>query len=438
MSTPAAPGTSPQGVPSRTAWTVWGVALALYTLAVFHRSALSVAGLAAVDRFDISASALASFTMLQLAVYAGLQIPVGLAVDRFGPRSVALTGAVVLAVGEGSFALAGSYPVALLARFLVGAGDAMTFICVIRLLSSWFPRRRIPLLTQITGTLGQLGSIGAAVPMTWALSHLGWTRAYLVTAGLSAVVAVVAVVALRDGPAGRTLRGAALSRSGVLASLRSSWAQPGTRLGFWVHFSTPFSANVLALLWGYPFFVRGEGRTSGEAGTLLTLMVVAVVVSGPVLGALISRYPWHRSTMVLSIVSAMALMWTLVLAWPGQAPLGVLVLLVVVVGVGGPASVVGFDIARTSNPGSRLASATGIVNVAGFVATLVLVVVIGIVLDALTPGGGSDYPASAFRWAMATQYVVWAIGVVQILRHRTAARAVTDRAALTAGEPVAE
>ncbi|GAA4128344.1 MFS transporter [Nocardioides fonticola] len=430
--------TAPDPVVTRASWTAWGLALSLYTLAVFHRSALAVAGLAAVDRFDISASQLATFTMLQLAVYAGMQIPVGLAVDRFGPRSVALTGAVVLAIGEGTFALATSYPAALAARFLVGLGDAMTFICVIRLLASWFPRRRIPLLTQFTGTTGQLGSIAAAVPMTWALGSVGWTRAYLSTAILSGVVALISFALLHDGPAGRTLRGPAFSLDAVRASLRSSWGHPGTRLAFWVHFSTPFSSGVLALLWGYPFFVKGEGRSSHEAGLLLTVMVVTVVLAGPLLGTLISRFPWHRSTMVLGIVGAMALMWGVVLAWPGQAPLGVLVLLVIVAAVGGPASVVGFDIARTSNPGSRLASATGIVNVAGFVATLVLVVVIGVVLDALTPGSGNDYTPSAFRWAMATQYVLWALGVVQILRYRVAARAVTDRDALTAGVPVAE
>ena len=69
------------------AWLVWVVGLLVYFLAVFHRSILAVAGLAAADRFDISAAQLATFTMLQLLVYAGMQIPVGLLVDRYGSRS---------------------------------------------------------------------------------------------------------------------------------------------------------------------------------------------------------------------------------------------------------------------------------------------------------------------------------------------------------------
>ena len=111
------------------------------------------------------------------------------------------------------------------------------------------------------------------------------------------------------------------------------------------------------------------------------------------------------------------------LAWPGDAPLWLLVVLVVVVGVGGPASMIGFDLGRTSNPARRLASATGIINQGGFLASLVLVIAIGLILDWRTPGGGSDYPAEAFRWAMSFQYLLWGLGLVQIWRYRRRTRA---------------
>ena len=401
--------------------------LVVYLVAVFHRSSLAVAGLAASERFDITAAQLATFTMLQLVVYAAMQIPVGLMVDRFGSRSVLLCGTVLLTVAQAGFALAESYPAALVARVFVGMGDAMTFICVLRLVASWFPARRIPLMTQLTGTLGQLGAIAAAVPMTIALSRLGWTRAYLLAASIGVLLALAVLVALHDTPSVRHLRGPALSASAVRASLAASWAHPGTRLGFWMHFSTQFSATALSLLWGYPFFVKGEHQSEQAAGLLLTLMVLAVMAAGPTLGWLVGSHPWHRSTMVLTIVGAIVVVWTVVLAWPGYAPTWLLVVLVVVVGVGGPASMIGFDVGRTSNPQERFASASGIINQGGFVASLVLVIAIGIVLDWRTPGGGSDYTPSAFRWAMSTQYLVWALGLVQVYRYRVKTRRVVDR-----------
>lgn len=411
----------------RNAYLVWAVGLLVYLVAVFHRSSLAVAGLAASERFDISASQLATFTMLQLVVYAAMQIPVGLLVDRFGSRSVLLCGTVLLTLAQAGFALSETYAAALVARLFVGMGDAMTFICVLRLVSSWFPARRIPLMTQLTGTLGQLGAIVAAVPMTWALGNLGWTTAYLVAASVGVLLAVAVLVVLHDSPTQRNLRGPAMSLAAVRESLAASWAHPGTRLGFWMHFSTQFSATALSLLWGYPFFVRGEQQSSETAGLLLTLMVLAVMAAGPTLGWLVGSHPWHRSTMVLTIVSAIVVVWTAVLAWPGQAPIWLLVVLVLVVGVGGPASMIGFDLGRTSNPKERLASASGIINQGGFIASLVLVIAIGIVLDWRAPGTGTDYTPSDFRWAMSTQYVLWALGLVQVYRYRVRTRAVVDR-----------
>ncbi len=399
------------------------VGLLVYLLAVFHRSSLAVAGLAAADRFDIGASQLATFTMLQLLVYAAMQIPVGLLVDRFGPRTVLLSGALTLTLAQAGFAFADGYGWALVARLFVGMGDAMTFICVLRLVNTWFSPRRIPIITQLTGVLGQSGAILAAIPMTWALSHLGWTRSYLLAASLGIVLSIALVLVVHDAPGSRVSRGPAMSLGAVRESLRASWAHPGTRLGFWMHFSTQFSATTLGLLWGYPFFVRGEGRSEETAGLLLTLMVLAVMSAGPVLGWRITVQPWHRSTLVLGIVLAIVAAWTSVLVWPGDAPLWLLVVLVVVVGVGGPASMIGFDLGRTSNPARRMASATGIINQGGFLASLVLVIAIGLILDWRTPGGGSAYPAEAFRWAMSFQYLLWGLGLVQIWRYRRRTRA---------------
>jgi len=424
--------TPPPSTP-RKAWLVWAVALTVYLVAVFHRSSLAVAGLHAAERFDISASALASFAMLQLLVYAGMQIPVGLLVDRYGPRSVLTAGVVVISLAQAGFALAESYPAALAARIFVGVGDAMTFICVLRLVSSWFSPLRIPLVTQLTGSTGQLGAILAAVPMTWALGHLGWTWAYLVSALAGVVLLGALLLVVGDAPGRRHTPGHPMSRRTLVLSLRSSWSQPGTRLGFWVHFATPFSAHTMALLWGFPFLVLSEGLTEAMAGALLTVVVVATVCAGPVLGWLVGHHPWHRSSVALGVIAALAAVWAAVLWWPGQAPLWLLVLLTVAVGVGAPTSMIGFDMGRTSNPPDRLASASGIINQGGFVAALISVVAVGWVLDLRTPAADGVYTPEAFHAAMSVQYVLWALGAVQIWRYRRKVRRRVPRETVESG-----
>ena len=402
---------------------IWVVALSVYFLAVFHRSSMAVAGLAATDRFGISGSQLATFVMMQLLVYAAMQIPVGLMLDRFGSRRIMLAGAAILTLAQAGFAFADSYALALLARLFVGAGDAMIFVCVLRLVNTWFAPRRIPLITQLTGVLGQLGGIAAAIPMTLALRELGWTRTYLLAASVGIVVGLLLVLFIHDSPDERSISGPQLSWAEVRTSLAESWEHPGTRLGLWTHFSTQFSATTLALLWGYPFFVRGEQVSESAAGLLLTILVIAVMAAAPILAWIITNHPWHRSTLVLGIVLSIVGVWTVVLLWPGNAPMPLLVLLVIVVGIGGPASMIGFDFGRTFNPEHRMGGAIGIINQGGFVASLLLVVAIGLILDWRTPGSGTDYAPSAFRWAMSAQYVLWGIGLIQIWRYRAKTRA---------------
>jgi MFS family permease len=158
--------------------------------------------------------------------------------------------------------------------------------------------------------------------------------------------------------------------------------------------------------------------TPGSAALLLSLLNLTVLVGGPLIGQMCGRLPQRRPALVLGIVASNALLWTAVLLWPGPAPRWLLVTLVVVLAIGGPGSMVGFDFARSHNPTTRLGSASGIVNVGGFTASIVLILGIGIVLDALSPAGAGAPPLSAYRWAFALQYPLWMVGVVQVLRYR--------------------
>ena len=414
-------GSEGQAVASRIggsrAWTVWAVGMAVYLLAVFHRSSLGVAGLLAADRFEIEATALALFTVLQLVVYAGMQVPVGVLLDRFGSRTLLLTGLTLMTVGQLAFAFATTFPVGVAARALLGAGDAMVFVSVIRLVAAWFRPRQTPFVTQMTGQVGQLGAIVAAAPLSLALEHLGWTRSFALasTVGVVLMVVVAAVVADTPYPGDSTTP----VRLGALARhLRLVWGNPGTRLGMWSHFVSQFAMTVFTMLWGFPFLVRGQGLSVTTASNLLMVMIVWVVVSGLVLSWLVGRFPFYRSWIVLGVVGSMVAVWTLVLARDEPSPLWLLVILVCVTASGGPASMVGFDLARSFIPLAESGRANGIVNVGGFSASLLTMGLVGMLLEWREPSGVAAYGLDDFRVALSVQYLFWGLGAVQVLRYR--------------------
>jgi MFS family permease len=396
---------------------VWSVALAAYIVGVMHRTSFGVAGLDAAQRFQAGPAALSGFVVLQLLVYAVLQVPVGLLLDRFGGRTLVVVGALTMAAGQLVLALATTLPLAVAARVLIGTGDALTFISVLSVVTAWFPPRRVPVMTQLTGLVGQLGQVLSAVPLAALLHGPGWTPAFLCAAGLGVFVGLAVLVLVRDRPPGAPPPPPAAAPREVLRGLRTSWFEPGTRLGLWTHTGTQFCGTVFGLLWGVPYLVAGQGMTTGQASALLTLLVVVGIIAGPMFGEFAARHPMRRSYLVLSVIGAHALVWSAVLLVAPPAPRWLLVLLVIVIGTGGPGSMIGFDYARTFNPRSRQGAAVGIVNVGGFVASLLVAWAIGVVL-----GRAGGYTPEAFRVAWTVQYVVWAFAVVAVLSTRRLAR----------------
>ncbi|MEE1939456.1 MFS transporter [Streptomyces sp. TRM 70361] len=397
---------------------MWSIGVAVYFAAITFRTSLGVAGIDAAERFDINSSALSSFSILQLLVYAGMQIPVGLLVDRWGTRKVLLLGIVLFTTGQFAFALSESYAMALAARGLLGCGDAMTFISVLRLGTSWFPARRGPLVAQIAALCGMAGNLLTTLVLARVLAAVGWTPTFAGSAVLGVVVLVLVLLFLKERPEGVPVPspvpsgdepGSGYGRGYVRRQLAAAWREPGTRLGMWVHFTAQFPGMVFLLLWGLPYLVEAQGRTRAEASTLLTLVVLANMAIGLVYGQVITRYHGARTPIALGTVLATAGAWAMVLVWPGRAPLAVLVVLCVVLGTCGPGSMIGFDFARPANPPERQGTASGIVNIGGFTASMTTLLAVGVLLDVT----GGDY-----RIAFASVFAVQALGVTQILRLR--------------------
>jgi MFS family permease len=391
----------------RQALVIWAVAVVVYIAAVFHRTSLGVASLQAVERFHVGPAALGTFAVLQIGVYALMQIPTGLLVDHFGPRKVLTVAAVLMGLGQLMFAVAASYPLGLLARVVLGVGDALTFVSVLRLVAAHFPVRRYAALATLTGALGAVGNLIATVPLTLLLDSAGWLLTFAVAGGATAAYSVVVALRLRDTPAGPHQVRQEESLRDVLAEVTKSWRVAGTRLGFWVHFSTMFAPAVLGLLWGFPYLVQAQGMTKSAAGSVLSVLVLGVLVGGPGVGILISRKPeWRMPFVIVYLASALAV-WAVLLGWPGgQVPVAVLVAAFGWLSLGGPASSISFALARDYNPVRRVGTATGVVNVGGFVAITISALAVGLLLD-LT----DTLPAaSSFRLALLAVVALLGLG----------------------------
>lgn len=438
-------------------WVVWAVAVAAYMVAIINRSSLAALGPATQEHFGVEATTLSMFAVIQLIVYAGMQIPVGIMLDRYGSTVMIFTGGVLMIVGQLAMATVADVRLAILARVLVGAGDACTFTSVMRLLPEWFAVRQLPTISQLTGLIGGIGQLISVAPLALVVSSFGWATGFVGIAAVGFLVCLLQALVLRDwpgqgtvverlfkrvGPVSRRARSlgghetttelnaiappptemiavveqaTAMPRQGALGKLRSLVSIPGVRLAFWVHFTTPFSTNVLVLLWGTPFFTGGAGLSSAASASLLSVAIVAGMVAGLTMGPITSRFVERRVRVVVVITLVIIATWLVVLLWPGTPPYGALLVLVIIAPIGVPASMVAFEVVRSHAPRSYLGLATATVNMGGFVSSLIVMFFIGVALDLQGAGSPEDYSMTAFRFAFLTQVLVWALGLGMLL-----------------------
>ena len=166
---------------------------------------------------------------------------------------------------------------------------------MLRLVPHWFAPRQVPLLTQLTGICGQLGQVLSAVPFLALLSGSGWATAYVSVGGIGRAGHRAGLALVKDTPHGRRSPRRPMSMRETLASVKTVWLRPGTRLGFFTHMGTQFSVTVFALMWGVPYLTVAQGLSARVAGALLTVSVVAAISSGVLIGVFTGRHPHRRS-----------------------------------------------------------------------------------------------------------------------------------------------
>nr|WP_221308838.1 MFS transporter [Nocardiopsis mwathae] len=363
---------------------VWGVAVGVYFLAMFHRNALGVAALEAQERFHVGPALLSVLPVVQLVVYVALQVPTGLMADRLGPRRTLLMGLVAMTAGVVLFALAPNVEAAIAARVLIGLGDAVTFLNVIRLGALWFPRSRYALVSAFTGTIGGLGQVASVVPLSLALHQVGWTAAFLGAGALTALMMLLVLLVVRDRPAGMPAEAHPQERVSLRARLTEALRARGPRVGMASHVVLQAPYTMLAALWGYPFLVEGLGMAPVVAGTVLTVLGVSTLWVSPVLGAFVGRFPGVRAVFAIGLGVVLSAGWAAIAVWPGGPPPVWLVVahFAVACAASVMAAPISFDFARDGVPAQRTGVASSLVNMAGFTAVVVTVLLAGVILEA--------------------------------------------------------
>src|SRR5512145_2623355 len=153
--------------------------LAGYYLSYVLRAVNAVLGPPLASEFGISAAGLGLLTGVYFFSFGLFQIPLGVLLDRFGPRRVNAALLVLAGVGAMLFARAASFDDLLLARALIGLGVSACLMACMQAFILWFPPQRLSTMIAAAYSMGGLGALTASAPVEFALRYYGWREMFV-------------------------------------------------------------------------------------------------------------------------------------------------------------------------------------------------------------------------------------------------------------------
>lgn len=415
---PAIPAASRPAVPAWLPWLTWGLGAALFCYGFFQRVAPSVMIDHLMRDFAVGGALLGNLSAFYFYAYAGLQVPVGLMVDRWGARRLLTGGALLCALGSAIFAQAETLGAAYLGRLLIGAGAGFGFVATLKLATSWFPPRRFALVSGLTIMIGMLGGMTGQAPLAALVEWAGWRGTLLGAAVLGALLALAIWAVVRDRPpGGETGPEATAGAEPAAASLLAACSAVFGRLQNWLLalVCAAMTAPMLAFgaLWGVAWLMQTRGLERPEAAAAASLVLLGWAVGGPLLGALSDRLGRRKPLLLAGTALSLAAL-AAVLYLP-EPPLVLLSALLLLNGIGSGAMVIGFAATRESNAGHLVGAAYSIVNCAVVATGAVFQPLVGWLLDLAWDGtelaGVRVYSEAAYQTALSSLLVFLAMGL---------------------------
>ncbi len=360
-------------------------------IAFFHRYAIGVVANILGSDLNLTATQLGTLSSLYFYAYGLLQVPVGVITDKFGVRKITTFGMFSIAAGSLFFALAQGTPLAYSGRLLIGIGSAVFFISTLKTVSVWFPPEVYTKMIGWTSLLGNTGALLAATPLSLLVGLMGWRNSYFLFAGISTIIAILIWKIVRDNPRQLGLEPEyeievdERNFSEIISGIK----EIALSLQFWQHF---FIASVLmgsfmslSGLWLVPYMTHIYDFTRNAAANLVVVVTVGMLIGSAILGWVENKMR-SRVQMIRIAVIFNTITWVYILfVEGGQPPFYILLGLMFLLGIIGMFILTTFANVKQMFPHLK-GSATGVVNIAPFLGTIIFNFLIGWRLDATWTG----------------------------------------------------
>lgn len=398
------------------AWTMWALALSFFAYQFIMRLFPGLVMNDVMVKHHVDATAFGVLSSMYYFGYAGMQIPIAVLLDRFGPRLIISLCAAICSAATLLFVWAESWYALLAARFLIGVGSAAGFLGTSKVISMVFSEKQYPKMVGLTFSFGLMGAIYGGKPVSLLVNQRGWEKVGIIIAVVGFFCSALVWFFVRPNKKDKKLE-----QNSVLDSLFAILKNPYLVILALSNLLMVGSLEGFADVWGVPFFMKMFAFQKSDAALIISFVFFGMLFGGPLLVALanfLSNY--YLATAFCGVMTALLFCFLLGNYVPHSYV--ALCVLMFVVGIFCCYQVLVFEI------GSKLVSAKDRGVAVAFINSINMFggsffhLLIGSLLDVRWQGEMSEgtkvYSASDYSWALTVVPICALIGGVLIFSLR--------------------
>ncbi len=361
------------------AWLICGLGAVFYSYEYFLRISPSVMESALRNHFNLSATGFGLLSAFYYYAYVPMQLPVGVLMDRFGPRRLLTVACLICVAGTFMFADTFLFGIAAAGRFLVGLGSAFAFVGVLKLATIWLPENKLAMVAGMATALGTIGAMIGDNLLGHMVSMVGWQETVNFTALFGIGLIFVLWFGLRDQKRHRGEGGTIHSFKtnmvdlGIIVRNKQIWING--MYGCLVYLPT----TVFAELWGIPYFRHAHGLTESNANLCNSILFLGFTIGAPLMGYISDKIKRRKLPMCLG-ASGAAIIMMIVLYMPGLNVTSLSVLMFIL-GLFYSVQSIVFAVGREVSPKEAAGTAIAMTNMIVMIGAMLLQPLVGRLLD---------------------------------------------------------
>ena len=327
-----------------------------------------------MKEFSVGAAILGYLSATYLYIYAALQIPLGLVVDKYGLRGVVAGACALCGIGSIIFSLADSLYLAYLGRGLVGAGAAFSFVGALNMAARWFPSR-FALLGGWAQMMGSAGGFVGQAPLSLAVATFGWRSCNLSLGIAGLFLAALLLFTVKDPKEDQ----ASEDNFSIWLGLKNVCANKQTWLATLAAAGLTSALLAFGGLWGVPYLMKARAIDKPDAASFISIIFVGWAIGAPFFGWLSDRIRRRRILLQWGTCGAALTTGTTILVPTLSTTLVIVVLFLQ--GFFSASMILGFALAKDNNPPESSGVALGLINTFVVGSGAILQPLVGVLLD---------------------------------------------------------